>query len=222
MSEMNSFQDAFYIMAKELGFDYAQPLSPREVFETQMLPRIRELVTARPAAGEPVAWMIDWPDEPELGHYFSESPDELTGSRSRPLFTVAPPAAAHGGISAEVLSPFLAVADAYDPAEDDAYVPAKDWMMDDALRLTLGQFRALKRAAAHGDEAPGTVRVTADWLKMVRRDLDACQKVIWLAGCRPHVPGGFDPAYCEDAQARLKEIDEQIARAQAGEGVDHE
>ncbi len=46
--------------------------------------------------GEPVAWMIDWPDEPELGHYFSESPDELTGSRSRPLFTAAPPAAAHG------------------------------------------------------------------------------------------------------------------------------
>lgn len=66
---------------------------------------------------------------------------------------IAPPAAAHGGITAEVLAPFLAVADSYDPAEDDAYVPAKDWMMDDALRLTLGQFRALKRAAAHGDEA---------------------------------------------------------------------
>ena len=73
-------------------------------------------------------------------------------------------------------------------------------------------------AAAHGDDVPGTVRVTADWLKKVHRDLDACQKVIWLAGCRPRVPGGFDPAYCEDAQARLKEIDEHIARAQAGEG----
>lgn len=76
-------------------------------------------------------------------------------------------------------------------------------------------------AAAHGDEAPGTVRVTADWLKKVHRDLDACQKVIWLAGCRPRVPGGFDPAYCEDAQARLKEIDEHIARAQAAGGAQH-
>ncbi|WP_288464747.1 hypothetical protein [uncultured Pseudomonas sp.] len=77
------------------------------------------------------------------------------------------------------------------------------------------------QAAAHGDEAPGTVRVTAAWLKKVHRDLDACQKVIWLAGCRPRVPGGFDPAYCEDAQERLKEIDEQIARAQAAEGAQH-
>lgn len=74
-------------------------------------------------------------------------------------------------------------------------------------------------AAAHGDDAPGTVRVTADWLKKVHRDLDACQKVIWLAGCRPRVPSGFDPAYCEDAQARLKEIDEHIAHAQGDGGA---
>lgn len=46
MSEMNSFEDAFYIIAKELGFDYAQPLSPREVFDQQMLPRIKELVAS--------------------------------------------------------------------------------------------------------------------------------------------------------------------------------
>lgn len=79
------------------------------------------------------------------------------------LRTMATPrAAAHGGIPAEVLSPFLAVADAYDPAEDDAYVPAKDWMMEDALRLTLGQFRALKRAAAHGDEVVTVVGTVPD------------------------------------------------------------
>lgn len=46
------------------------------------------------AAGEPVGWIIDWPDEPELGHYFGDSPAG-TGSRSRPLYA-APPAAAHG------------------------------------------------------------------------------------------------------------------------------
>lgn len=42
-------------------------------------------------AGEPAAYLIDWPDEPELGHYFSESPTE-TG-RCRPLYLAAPPTA---------------------------------------------------------------------------------------------------------------------------------
>ena len=50
------------------------------------------------------------------------------------------------------------------------------------------------------------VVVSADWLKQLHRDLDACQKLIWanLRGC--------DPAYCADAQARLAEIDELLAR----------
>ena len=42
-------------------------------------------------AGEPAAYLIDWPDEPELGHYFSESPTE-TG-RCRPRYLAAPPTA---------------------------------------------------------------------------------------------------------------------------------
>ena len=43
------------------------------------------------SAGEPAAYLIDWPDEPELGHYFSESPTE-TG-RCRPRYLAAPPTA---------------------------------------------------------------------------------------------------------------------------------
>lgn len=39
----------------------------------------------------PVAWMIDWPDEPELGHYFGEEPN--SSARSVPLFA-APDASA--------------------------------------------------------------------------------------------------------------------------------
>ena len=35
-------------------------------------------------AGEPLAWLIDWPDEPELGSYFSEATSE--NGRSRPLY----------------------------------------------------------------------------------------------------------------------------------------
>lgn len=55
--------------------------------------------------------------------------------------------------------------------------------------------------------AAGMRLVSVDQLKKIHRDLDACQKVIWLAGCRPHVPSGFDPSYVYDAQERLKEIE---------------
>lgn len=55
------------------------------------------------------------------------------------------------------------------------------------------------------------VSVPASKLKKIHRDLDACQKVIWLRG-------GFDPAYCKDAQDSLKDIDALAAQHQ-GEPV---
>lgn len=54
------------------------------------------------------------------------------------------------------------------------------------------------------------VLVPVDRLKAIHRDLDACQKVIWMAGCRPR-GYGFDPAYVADAQERLKEIEALLA-----------
>ena len=59
--------------------------------------------------------------------------------------------------------------------------------------------------------------VSVEQLKKIHRDLDACQKVIWLAGCQPRVSNGFDPSYVNDAQARLKEIDD-ILNAQSAPG----
>lgn len=53
------------------------------------------------------------------------------------------------------------------------------------------------------------VLIDRELLERIHRDLDACQKVIWLAGVRPR-GYGFDPAYVNDAQARLKEIDELL------------
>ena len=41
---------------------------------------------------EPVAWLIDWADEPDLGHYFSESAVDEDSGRSRPLFLNTVPA----------------------------------------------------------------------------------------------------------------------------------
>lgn len=36
-----------------------------------------------------VAYLIDWPDEPELGHYFAETPTQ--SGRSQPLYTSPQP-----------------------------------------------------------------------------------------------------------------------------------
>lgn len=44
-------------------------------------------------------------------------------------------------------------------------------------------------------------------LNKIHRDLDSCQKVIWLAG-------GFDPSYCKDAQESLKLIDAMLSASQ--------
>ena len=50
---------------------------------------------AGPVAQEPVAWLIDWPDEPDLGHYIAESPADIDSGRSRALvFADAAPVAA--------------------------------------------------------------------------------------------------------------------------------
>lgn len=54
--------------------------------------------------------------------------------------------------------------------------------------------------------------VSVEQLKKIHRDLDACQKVIWLAGCRPR-GYGFDPSYVTDAQERLKEIEALLAES---------
>lgn len=60
--------------------------------------------------------------------------------------------------------------------------------------------------------APELRLVTVDQLKKIHRELDACQKVIWQAGCRPRVPGGFDPAYVTGAQEQLQVIEGLIAK----------
>lgn len=54
---------------------------------------VKDAQPAAPQKQEPVAYLIDWPDEPELGHYFAEE-DSNTG-RSRPLY-LAPPAPSAG------------------------------------------------------------------------------------------------------------------------------
>jgi hypothetical protein len=60
----------------------------------------------------------------------------------------------------------------------------------------------MKNSAASGEWK--LVPVTQ--LKKWHRDLDACQKVMWLRG-------GFDPAYCLDAQDCLKEMEGVLATA---------
>jgi hypothetical protein len=74
----------------------------------------------------------------------------------------------------------------------------------------INQLRA--QPAVSGLVPDGYKLVPIDRLKVVHRNLDACQKVIWL-GMR-----GADPAYCADAQSSLKEIDAWLASPSAKEG----
>lgn len=79
------------------------------------------------------------------------SPDEL---HTAPVYCEPLPvplqAEQSAGVTLDVLAPFLAVVDAYDPAEDDAWEPWKDSPLDPDLRLTLGHFRALRAAVSQG------------------------------------------------------------------------
>lgn len=52
---------------------------------------------AASAGSEPVAWRIDWPDEPYLGHYFSEAPTD--SGRCQPLYTHPSPPEGAGWIN---------------------------------------------------------------------------------------------------------------------------
>ena len=66
--------------------------------------QLHAMAEARQGSGEPVVWMIDWPDEPELGHCFSEAPSP--SGRSRPLIygDIAPPSAQQATGSGQVLT----------------------------------------------------------------------------------------------------------------------
>jgi hypothetical protein len=57
-------------------------------------------------------------------------------------------------------------------------------------------------AAVSGEWKPVPMALLKKW----HRDMDACQKVMWLRG-------GFDPAYCLDAQDCLKEMEGVLATA---------
>jgi hypothetical protein len=51
--EVADYVDAFYQVAALVGIDTAQPISPKQVFESQVLPRLRELVERpSPLVGE--------------------------------------------------------------------------------------------------------------------------------------------------------------------------
>lgn len=65
----------------------------RKQAELEALAALPSDVAQAPVTPQPAAWMIDWPDEPELGHYFGEEPN--SSARSVPLYAapVAPQAA---------------------------------------------------------------------------------------------------------------------------------
>ncbi|KWK44250.1 hypothetical protein [Burkholderia ubonensis] len=69
----------FPVLATDLIARYA--LSPVEQPAAEPAPANETGVEG----AKPVAWFIDWPDEPELGHYFAEEPCDPKYGRSRAL-----------------------------------------------------------------------------------------------------------------------------------------
>jgi hypothetical protein len=66
---LNGYIDAFIQIAKELGIDAPQPISPKRVFEEQLLPRLRALIAGsvdgpkRPAVEGWSGWATQYPGE---------------------------------------------------------------------------------------------------------------------------------------------------------------
>ncbi|AOY63433.1 hypothetical protein ABFO19_09110 [Xanthomonas citri pv. glycines] len=87
-----------------------------------------EALAARKPVGEPVAWLIDWPEEPGLGHYFAEEPTDQ--GRCRALYTAPPaPAALPAGLQ-DIIGSMLnyaGVADSCEITQGHAPVAIRNW-----------------------------------------------------------------------------------------------
>ncbi|WP_254212841.1 hypothetical protein [Burkholderia multivorans] len=80
---------------------------------------------------KPVAWFIDWPDEPELGHYFAEEPCDPKYGRSRALGFI------------ESRSPAMAAA-----APADELTDAEIWRMWNSIGQNVSATRPILFARA--------------------------------------------------------------------------
>jgi len=96
------------------------------------------LVRAAPIAQteqQPVAWLIDWPEDPELGHYFSGVPNEH--ARSRPLYTDPIAQTAPDGWQLVPMEPTQAMREAFHAATEryeDGYGESPDSQWHAMLR----------------------------------------------------------------------------------------
>lgn len=68
------------------AFDYCDSRNVDDLIDRAIVPALSISANETGAEGaKPIAWFIDWPDEPELGHYFAEEPCDPKYGRSRAL-----------------------------------------------------------------------------------------------------------------------------------------
>ncbi|MFU7478748.1 hypothetical protein ACM73C_01955 [Pseudomonas aeruginosa] len=103
------------------------------------------------------------------------------------------------------LTPFAAVADAYDDSEDDDHEPYTDMGCDDRLRLTLSQHRAARTALSG---APAQAQQLHDLDKQCRDD------VARALGLRPSQERGFAWSYLLASIKSCVKASEDTAQAQ--------
>lgn len=82
---LQAYADSYRQMAR-MGDGKVHCLSVAADIENNMIKH----AAPAPVVRDAVAWLIDWPDEPELGHYLGEDRNE--NARSRPLYLHPSPA----------------------------------------------------------------------------------------------------------------------------------
>lgn len=98
------------------------------------------LPTAPVADQEPVAWLIDWPDEPDLGHYLAESPAEIGRSRALVFRDAAPVAAQAQPYALRYAQELAKAIFQHYYAGDEAYASGSvKWVVGDDLICVLTQ-----------------------------------------------------------------------------------
>lgn len=99
----DGYVEAFYEIVCTLGIEGPQPISPKQVHEEQVMPRLRALVSIEAAslAAEPVAWVIPG-DDNESPSGFIDAMCRKEGEFTRPLYTAAPPAPDAEGLVAKL------------------------------------------------------------------------------------------------------------------------
>ncbi|AVY95784.1 hypothetical protein DAI18_18340 [Microvirgula aerodenitrificans] len=130
-------------METTLAVEYVSVACPGEIISNMILNNIDlPAVIASVPRPEPVAWIIDWPDEPELGHHLAENPSRYGRSR---------------GLYAEPVAAQVAVPEQWQAVARECVSHINDGRTQPALSRSLRKLSAMLAAAPEAPQPAGDV-----------------------------------------------------------------